>query len=53
MALIAPSHLIRKIEGHKNKVTKCNKNQSKGEYRTSVSLYYNVYLLKNKHKNKA
>jgi hypothetical protein len=31
MALIAPSHLIRKIEGHKNKVTKCNKNQSKGE----------------------
>jgi hypothetical protein len=23
--------LIRKIEGHKNKVTKCNKNQSKGE----------------------
>ena len=31
MALIAPSHLIRKIEGHKNKVTKCNKNQSKRE----------------------
>jgi hypothetical protein len=31
MALIAPSHLIRKNEGHKNKVTKCNKNQSKGE----------------------
>jgi hypothetical protein len=31
MALIAPSHLIRKIEGHKNKVTKCNKSQSKGE----------------------
>ena len=23
--------LIRKIEGHTNKVTKCNKNQSKGE----------------------
>jgi hypothetical protein len=31
LALIAPSHLIRKLEGHKNKVTKCNKNQSKGE----------------------
>jgi hypothetical protein len=25
------TNLIRKIEGHKNKVTKCNKNQSKGE----------------------
>ena len=31
LALIVPSHLIRKIEGHKNKVTKCNKNQFKGE----------------------
>jgi hypothetical protein len=25
------TNLIRKIEGYKNKVTKCNKNQSKGE----------------------
>ena len=31
MAFIAPSHLIRKIEGFTNKVTKCNKNQSNGE----------------------
>jgi hypothetical protein len=29
--LIFIAFLIRKIEGHKNKVTKCNKNQSKGE----------------------
>jgi hypothetical protein len=31
LAFIAPSHLKGKIEGHKNKVTKCNNNQSKGE----------------------
>ena len=31
LAFIAPSHLKGKIEGHKNKVTKCNNNKSKGE----------------------
>jgi hypothetical protein len=31
LAFIAPSHLIRKIEGYTNKVTKSNKNQSNGE----------------------
>ena len=34
LALIVPNHLIRKFEGHKNNVTKCNRNQFKGENKT-------------------
>ena len=37
--------LIRQIEGHKNKVTKCNKNQSKGENKAPKIIYTGKYTI--------
>jgi hypothetical protein len=48
LALIAPSHLIGKIEGHTNKVTKCNNNQSKGENKAPKIINTGKYTI-NKH----
>ena len=39
------TNLIRKIEGHKNKVIKCNKNQSKGENKAPTIINTGKYTI--------
>jgi hypothetical protein len=39
------TNLIRKIEGHKNKVTKCNTNQSKGENKAPTIINTGKYKI--------